>query len=271
MSDMSIVTSADGTQLLARERGHGTPLVFVHGSSGGIGDWSQVARLLAPPLRVLTYDRRGRGGSGDGPVYALEREVEDLLAVLDAAGRPCHLVGHSFGARVALEALPRRPELLSVTLYEPPLALGAVPAGYEPDLATATAAADWEAVVALFQPVAGMTEQEIALFRAVPAVWSAFLDGARTVLRETQALRADPFDVDALAGVDLPAQLLVGELTDAPLFLDGLDALAQRLGAPVHRIPGQRHVAMAGAPQLVADAIRRVTGPGGPAARGPAG
>jgi pimeloyl-ACP methyl ester carboxylesterase len=268
---MPMVQSADGTRLNVRERGEGTPLVFVHGTSGGIGDWNLVARLLVPPLRVLTYDRRGRGGSTDGSAYDLDREVEDLHAVLDAAGEPCHLVGHSFGARVALDAMTTRSDLLSATLYEPPLSLTGLPPGYDAELAAATSARDWEAVLALFMPVAGMPPQEIAFFRSVPAVWSAFLDGARTVLRETVALRDNPFQPGALAGVDVPAQLLVGELTDAPLFLDGLDALANSLGAPVRRIAGQRHVAMAAAPQEVADLVRLLTGPGGPAARGPAG
>jgi alpha-beta hydrolase superfamily lysophospholipase len=92
------VTSADGTTLSARVSGRGSPLVLVHGTTGSKESWALVERGLAGSHTVWSYDRRGRGDSADDPArYALEREVDDLVAVLDDLGEPAHLLGHSFG------------------------------------------------------------------------------------------------------------------------------------------------------------------------------
>jgi len=80
------ITSADGTNLAARRSGHGSPMVLVHGANGDLDTFALIEGLLAERHSVWVYSRRGRGGSGDGPDYALEREVEDLLAVAAAAG-----------------------------------------------------------------------------------------------------------------------------------------------------------------------------------------
>ena len=103
---MTTISSGDGTTIAVSSRGAGDPIVLVHGTTGNADGWALVAPLLADDLRVITYDRRGRGRSGDGRDYSLEREVDDLLSVIDWAGGPVHLVGHSFGARLAMLAAP---------------------------------------------------------------------------------------------------------------------------------------------------------------------
>ena len=96
------ITSADGTTLAARHSGHGSPMVLVHGAIGSLETFALIEGLLAERHSVWVYSRRGRGGSGDGPHYGLDREVEDVLAVLAAAGDHAHLLGHSGGAIYSL-------------------------------------------------------------------------------------------------------------------------------------------------------------------------
>src|SRR5262245_41348909 len=83
---METVTSGDGTTIGFDRLGSGPPVVLVCGASVTRGTHAGLAELLAPDLMVLNYDRRGRGDSGDTPPYAIEREVEDLGAVIEVAG-----------------------------------------------------------------------------------------------------------------------------------------------------------------------------------------
>lgn len=253
---MPVVTSPDGVPLQVDERGHGPPVVLVHGMTGSAADWVPARRALQDQFRVLTYDRRGRGRSGDGEGYAFEAELDDLRAVLAHVGEPAHLVGHSFGARIALEVAADR-DLRSLTLYEPPLDAALLAAAHERALAPHRAQ-DWEGVLAVFHPLAGIPPEELTAYRQVPRVWDAFLDGARTVTREALALAGRPVDLEAAERVRAPTQLLLGELTEAPVYVAHRDELARRLRATVRVLPGQRHTAMVGTPSAFADAVRRM-------------
>lgn len=131
MSDASF-TSADGTVLRRYACGQGPPLVIVHGGMQRARSHSLLAAGLADRFTVHTYDRRGRGGSGPpGPRYGMERECEDLAALLRETGAT-DLFGHSSGALIGLEAARTLP-LRRVALYEPPLSLaGSVPTAWLP-------------------------------------------------------------------------------------------------------------------------------------------
>jgi pimeloyl-ACP methyl ester carboxylesterase len=236
--------------------GGGPPVLFVHGTTGSAADYALVTpRLVDQGLCAITYDRRGRGRSGDGDDYGFGLEVGDLHAVIEAVGEPVHLVGHSFGALLSLHAAAERSDLRSLTLYEPGLAPEAVPSAPWEAIDAADEAGDWDLVLTLFQPIAGMPDEETAFFRSIPSVWQAFLDGARTAGREIRAVRAAAFDPSVADRVVAPAQLLVGELTESPLFLQRLDEVSTRLRAEVRRIPGARHAAMANASGELASLI----------------
>lgn len=256
---MPEVTSPDGVRLHVDVRGEGPAVVLVHGATGSAADWVLVRRELQVDHRVVSYDRRGRGRSGDAAACSFEAELDDLRAVLDLVGEPVHLVGHSFGARLALEVAAGREDLRSLTLYEPPLDTDVLAAGHE-RVRALHAAQDWEGVLAVFQPLAGIPPEELAVFRTVPGVWEGFLDGARTVEREAGALRSRPVDLAAADRVRAPAQVLVGGLSDAVVYETGRDELVRRLRAQVHELPAQRHTAMVGDPAAFADAVRRLTG-----------
>src|SRR5512135_2271780 len=118
---MQTVGSADGTTIAFDRSGQGPALILVAAASATRLAEASLAAALAPNFTVFAYDRRGRGDSGDTPPYAVEREVEDLDAVIDEAGGSAFVFGHSSGAVLALEAARLLPDKISkLALYEPP-------------------------------------------------------------------------------------------------------------------------------------------------------
>jgi len=120
---MQTVTSKDGTAIAYDQAGHGPPLVLVDGAlnSRAFGLNGPLAKILASRFTVVTYDRRGRGDSGDTPPYAAQREIEDLEAVIDAAGGAAYVYGISSGAGLALETACAVPaKVARLALYEAP-------------------------------------------------------------------------------------------------------------------------------------------------------
>lgn len=100
---MATVTSADGTTIAYEQAGSGPPIILVASALSDRSDAARLAKLLAARFSVLNYDRRGRGASGDVQPYAVEREVEDLAALIEAAGGAASLFGSSSGAVLAME------------------------------------------------------------------------------------------------------------------------------------------------------------------------
>jgi alpha-beta hydrolase superfamily lysophospholipase len=120
---MDTVTSKDGTRIAFDRMGGGPPVILVCGGSTDRMANAPLADLLAERLTVLNYDRRGRGDSGDTPPYAVEREVEDIAAVIDAAGGSAALYGTSSGGVLALEAAASGLPITKLALWEPPFIL----------------------------------------------------------------------------------------------------------------------------------------------------
>src|ERR1700752_2671894 len=114
------VTSKDGTMIAYSQVGQGPTLILVDGALcyRQFGPSQDLAAKLASHFTVITYDRRGRGESGDTRPYAVEREVEDLDALIQAAGGSAFVVGISSGAALALEAANRGLAITKLALYE---------------------------------------------------------------------------------------------------------------------------------------------------------
>ncbi len=118
---MQTVGSADGTTIAFDRSGQGPALILVGGASATRAAAASVAAALAPYFTVFAYDRRGRGDSTDTLPYAVEREVEDIEALIDEAGGSAFVFGHSSGAVLALEAACLLPDRIrKLALYEPP-------------------------------------------------------------------------------------------------------------------------------------------------------
>jgi pimeloyl-ACP methyl ester carboxylesterase len=255
------VTSADGTRIGHYRAGSGPPAVLVHGTSGAKSDWGLSTPVLEPHLTVLAIDRRGRGRSPDSQPYALEREFEDVVAVVESQPQPAHVIGSSWGAVCALGAALRTDRIRSLVLYEPPFAFLDDPA--LPELvARAEAlerAGDAEGILQAFYEFNGEGEA-LAFLRAFPPAWEQMTRDAFTIPRELRAgsrARLEDFD---LAAIEVPTTILVGERSAEP-FHRGADWLVGVLpNARVRSIPGQTHAAQALAPEefgrIVLDAIR---------------
>jgi len=119
---MSEVLSRDGTTIAFEQVGEGPPVILVDGALcyRAVGPSLPLATALAGDFRVLAYDRRGRGDSGDRAPYTVEREVEDLAALIDHAGGPACVCGFSSGGALALEAAAAGLRITRVAVYEVP-------------------------------------------------------------------------------------------------------------------------------------------------------
>ncbi|WP_338493478.1 alpha/beta fold hydrolase [Streptomyces sp. SJL17-4] len=123
------VTSRDGTSIAYERYGDGPPLVLVSGALGTAAGERPLGGFLAGRFSVVAYDRRGRGGSGDTRPYAVEREIEDLAAVVGEAGPGAALHGMGTGGVLALAAVAAGLSTGPVSLYEPPYAAGVAERG----------------------------------------------------------------------------------------------------------------------------------------------
>lgn len=120
---MHFVTSADGTQIAYTTKGNGPPLIFIAGAFNDHTTGGALAETLAQDFTVITYDRRGRGQSGDAPEYRVEREIEDIGALISVSGENPALLGFSSGAILILEGARRGMALGKLILVEPPYLL----------------------------------------------------------------------------------------------------------------------------------------------------
>jgi pimeloyl-ACP methyl ester carboxylesterase len=235
---------------------------MLHGAMADHTTLARVVPLLQSRLTVYAVDRRGRGVSGDGPVHAMEREYDDIVAVVAAAARwsggPVALYGHSFGATCALGAALRSPDIGRLILYEPAFrGVFDYPAGL---LDRITALVDAgradEALAVTFQERVGVSAAELDTLRALPS-WSARIGSAVTVPRELRLDATLAFEPAPYAGYTTPTLLLLGESSPAA---QGSLVRSIEAALPDSRIvvlAGQEHMAQATAPQLVADAVAR--------------
>jgi pimeloyl-ACP methyl ester carboxylesterase len=256
------VTSPDGTPIAVFSSGDGPPLVLVHGATADHTTWRSLGPVLERRFRLLAVDRRGRGASGDGAEYSIEREFEDLAAVADeaadAAGAPVGVIGHSYGGRCALGAALLTPSIGRLVVYEgapsPPGARnpggepgrglsGYRPAGVERRIAQLVEAGDRDAALETFmREIVRMPPADLAAFRADP-IWPVRAAAVGTTLRELEGEASPSASLEALAGVGQPVLQLLGGESAAP-FREATEALDGRLrDGRVVVIDGARHAA----------------------------
>lgn len=250
-----IVRSTDGTAIAVFSEGTGPPLALVHGATADHTTWRTSGPLLRARHTTHAIDRRGRGASGDGPPgepYAIEREFEDLAAVIDAVGATTgssvDVVGHSYGGRVGLGAALRTANLRRLVVYE-----GAPPApghGYQDaDAATLrriealVAAGDRDEALATFmREIVAMPDADLVAFRADP-IWPRRAAAVQTTIRELRADASAAGSLEALGAVRQPVLQVLGGAS-APAFGEATRALDARLrNGRIVTIAGARHAA----------------------------
>jgi pimeloyl-ACP methyl ester carboxylesterase len=256
---METVISADGTPIAYALTGSGPPLVLVHGSTADHTRWASLLPGLETAFTVYAMDRRGRGGSGDSAAYSLDQEYDDVVAVIRAAGRNANLLGHSFGALCAMEAALRAGDLNRLILYEPLFPVGDGPLyspGLRERLETVFSSGDRDAFLCeFFREIVGVDEMQLRSLRAEPS-WQARVASAHTALREMED-EAYRFEPTRFRELNVPTLLLLGE-TSPELFAAPVRALEAALpDSRVSVLPGQGHVAMTTAPDLLLGDILR--------------
>jgi pimeloyl-ACP methyl ester carboxylesterase len=244
---MEVATSKDGTRIAFDRSGEGPPIVLVGGALADRAAAAGLAARLAPHLTTIAFDRRGRGDSGDTPPYAVDREVEDIEALLLAVGAPAFVLGHSSGAVLALESARVHPDLIAkLALYEPPFIVddsrSLLPADYVPHLENLVSAGrPGDAVVFFLTTAVGVPAEIVTGMREQP-FWSAFEAMAHTLAYDGtimgDTMGGSPAPLRRWASVRGPALVMDGGASP-DWQRHAVRALAQIL-------PDARHVTLEG-------------------------
>jgi pimeloyl-ACP methyl ester carboxylesterase len=260
MMRMQTVNSRDGTPLACWQSGSGPPLLLVHGGLCDHLAWFFALPLLEQHFTVWTYDRRGRGQSGDTRPNSPHREAEDIEAILAATGEPAHLLGHSAGAIASLHAALEIRTLRSLILYEPPyIATGArpkpAPAVLE-ELERLLSAGDPDAALAIaMRETVDMSTAEIDSLRSSSG-WEHLRAAARAIPHDW-ALWDDQPSPEALAAIATPTLMLMGSNSPAWLQAAAQAVTAALPHAELAVMEGQGHSAMVTGPGLFAAEVIR--------------
>jgi pimeloyl-ACP methyl ester carboxylesterase len=223
---MDEATSADGTTIAYEAWGTGPLVVVVGGAFNDRGTWAELAQALAAQgLRAVSYDRRGRGDSGDTQPYAVEREIEDMAAVIDAAGSggPVYAHGVSSGGALLLRAVASGTGtgIDRASVLEVPYRIeGAPPAPdrYIETLRGFVTADDRAGLVEYFHTrVVGMPAEMLEPMKGTP-MWEALLAMAHTLVYDGLALGGDeqPLPVELLSAVRVPVLAVTSTGTAVP-------------------------------------------------------
>jgi pimeloyl-ACP methyl ester carboxylesterase len=248
---MNTVRSKDGTTIAFDRSGSGPALILIGGAMSGRTTSADVASLLAPNFTVFSYDRRGRGDSGDTLPYSMDREIEDLAALITEAGGSAFVMGGSSGGILALDGAARGLAITKLAAYEPPLIVDKggplLPAGFADHLAElASSGRPGDAVEAFMTQALGMPAEVVAGMRHAP-FWPGLEAMAPTLAYDmiisgpTQT--GSPAPLSKWASVKVPALVMDGGASPAWMH-NGIRALAATLPKATHRtLEGQTHAA----------------------------
>jgi pimeloyl-ACP methyl ester carboxylesterase len=258
-AEMETAISRDGTQIAFDRTGQGPAVILVSGALGHRAfdqSMGEVARRLAEHFTVLHYDRRGRGDSGDTPPYAVERELEDLEALLAEAGGSASLYGSSSGGNLALKAAREGLPVTKLALWEPNFLVDrsrpSLPDDYVTELEERVADGRRGDAVEYFMTTAvGLPAEFVAPMREMP-MWPGMEAVAHTLAYDGRIVDGFELPTAELEALDTPGLVMAGGQT--PWLLSGAQALARALPVGEFRVlEGQGHdvAADAVAPELV--------------------
>jgi len=263
---MKTVTSKDGTTIAFDQSGKGPAVILVTGALGtrSHATPNSMADILSKQFTAIDYDRRGRGDSGDTPPYAVQREIEDIEALIDGAGRSAFLFGNSSGAILALEAAHALPnKVRKLVMYEPPFIIDdsrpPLPKDYVEQLNAATAAGRPGDAVEIFMTKAMLIPPEfVAMMRnapmsqtfgddtgAKPPEWADMEKVAHTLAYDGMIVKdflaGKPLPPKRWASFTAPTLVIVGGNSE-PFFHDGAQALVNDMpNARRRTLEGQDH------------------------------
>lgn len=244
---MSTVLSKDGTAIAFDKLGNGEPIILVDGAlcSRSFGPLPKLAQLLAPHFTVFNYDRRGRNESGDTPPYAVEREVEDIEALIAKSGGSASVFGTSSGAALALAAAARGANVKKLALYEPPFVAGrsarTAPPDSEAELKRLIAAGRrGDAVKFFIVDMVGMPAIFAYIMRVLP-IWPKLKAVAHTLPYDAAVLGDFSLPKERAASVAVPTLVIGGEKSPVELR-SAVSAVAETVPhAKLRMLKGQTH------------------------------
>jgi pimeloyl-ACP methyl ester carboxylesterase len=243
---MASVKSKDGTKIAFDRHGAGAPLILVDGAMGSraMGFGSELATLLGKDFTVYVYDRRGRNESTDTQPYAVEREIEDIEALIHDAGGSAFVYGISSGAALALEAASRLGgKVRGLALYEAPYgspAGGDGPDDYEPKLNRLLSQGKRGDAVELFMTVVGVPPEMIAGMRQSPG-WPGMEAIAPTLAYDARCMNGFKVPVERAARVTAPTLVMSGGASFDFMKPAALAIAGTIPNARYQELPGQRH------------------------------
>lgn len=206
---MEHVSSADGTAIAYQARGQGPALILVVGAFSDHASTATLAAGLAGRFTVYEYDRRGRGQSGDQASYAIEREVEDLGALIGAIGQPVLLFGHSSGGALVLETAATDRRVSKLVVHEPPYYPGGPSDALAGELAGLVAAGQESEAAVRFLKLVRTPAPVIEQMRA-GRYWVRMTAMARTLPYEVRLARNGNVPVELCSRITAPALVLAG-------------------------------------------------------------
>lgn len=237
---MRTVTSRDGTVIAYDQVGTGPPVIMVGGAMSfrAFRNWVRITDIMGQRFTAINYDRRGRGDSTDTQPYAVQREVEDIEALINAVGGSAHLWGLSSGAALAAYAAAAGLNIRKLALFEPPYMVGTVghrpPADHEARLGRMAAEGRrGDAVTFFMADMIGIPRVFVALMKLMP-MWKKLKAVAHTL----------PYDAAVMGDFTLPSAML-GSINMSTLVIGGEkspEVLRNAVKETAETVPGARLV-----------------------------
>ncbi len=244
------VTSADGTLIASERFGSGPAVIVVGGATCDRAMTRPLAEELGRHFTVINYDRRGRGDSGDTQPYAIEREVEDIGALIAEAGGIASVTGHSSGAGLALHAAARGLPITRLVLHEPPYAPDTeeergISREYGEKLKAILAEGRYDDAVALFMTTVGMPQEMVEGMRDEPW-WAGMEKIAPTLAYDSEIMgdisRGGTVPTDLVGAVTIPTLVLCGGASPEWMIEVGSQISDGLPNGRLRVLDGQEHV-----------------------------
>jgi pimeloyl-ACP methyl ester carboxylesterase len=252
------VRSTDGTEIAVYETGRGPALALVYGALAGHRYWERLVPFLEHDFRLHLIERRGHGESGNTAPYTVEREIEDVEAVLTTLGGEVHVFGHSSGALLAAAAAQRASNVERLVLYEPPFGAGDQRPGardWSQSLETQVAAGEREEAVESFLRHGPRVPAAQIMELKTSRRWPDYLAMAHTLTHDARI--ASEYGRFEAITPSMPTLVIVGGASPA-WMAGGGHGLASRLAdGRLDVLEGHGHNAVFTGPELLADTIRR--------------
>ena len=247
---MRTVISRDGTSIAYDQSGQGPAIILVNGATATRLAGTSLVETLAPHFTVFAYDRRGRGDSGDTMPYAVEREVEDIDALITEAGGSAFVFGHSSGAVLALEtARLLHNRVKQLAMYEPPFIIDnsrpPAPPDYVPHLNKLIAEGRRSEAVEYFMTDMILVPSEMVAEMRPTQMWPGLESVAHTIAYDGtimgDTMNGNPAALKKWATVSPSTLVMVGGASPA-FFHNGAQALVDILpNAKLDVLAGQDH------------------------------